>query len=50
MHDPLLLVGIFLMALTLLPSWGFHDWGYGPSSALGAVLVALLIIALIHRI
>ena len=42
---------MILLLLGALPTWPYSSgWGYGPSGALGTVLVVLLILVLIGRI
>jgi len=42
---------VILLLLGALPTWPYSSgWGYGPSGALGTVLVVLLILVLIGRI
>ncbi len=46
----LLLIILVLVLLGALPSWPYsRSWGYGPSGAVGVVLVLLLIVALLDR-
>ncbi len=46
----LLLIILVLALLGALPSWPYsRSWGYGPSGAVGVVLVLLLIVALLDR-
>lgn len=46
------LVLIILVVLVIfgLPNWGYHAYGYGPSSIIGVVLVILLILLLLGRL
>ncbi len=50
---PLHLIVILLLALlviAVLPSWPYsHTWGYQPFSALGLVLLVIIILALVGR-
>src|SRR5581483_9536495 len=46
----LLLIILVLALLGALPSWPYsRSWGYGPSGAVGVVLVLLLIVVLLDR-
>jgi hypothetical protein len=45
-----LVILLILLLVGGLPSWGFHNFGYGPSSILGLVLVIVLVLLLIGRI
>lgn len=43
----LLLILLIILAAGVLPTWPYsRDWGYGPSGALGLILVVLLILYL----
>jgi hypothetical protein len=47
----ILLIVLILLLLGALPSWPYsRGWGYGPSGALGAVVVVILLLVLIGRI
>ncbi len=47
----ILLVIIVLMLIGAMPTWPHsRSWGYGPSGALGTVLLILLVLALLGRI
>jgi len=46
----LLIIILILLCGGGLPYWGYHPYGYGPSSALGVVLVVLLILLLLGRL
>jgi hypothetical protein len=46
----ILLVVLILMLVGALPAWRFHDYGYGPSGALGVVAVVLLILLLLGKV
>ena len=47
----ILIVILLLMALGAIPSWPHsRNWGYAPSSALGLILIILLVLALTGRI
>lgn len=45
-----LLVVLVVLALGGLPTWGYHSYGYAPSSVLGLVLVILLVFFLLGRV
>ena len=41
----ILLIVVILLLVGGLPAWGYSKkWGYGPSGALGTVLIILLIL------
>ena len=45
----IVLIILFLLLLGALPTWGHSSkWGYGPSGALGTILLILLIMYLLH--
>jgi hypothetical protein len=46
----LIIVVLIILLLVGLPPFGLHSYGYGPSSALGLILVVLLILALTGRL
>ena len=47
----ILLIVVILMLVGAVPSWSYsRDWGYGPSGALGLVLLMLLVLMLMGRI
>ena len=47
----ILFIVLILLLVGALPSWPYsRGWGYGPSGALGAVLVVILILVLIGGI
>lgn len=47
-----LIVVIVLVVVLLggLPTWGYHSYGYGPSSVVGVVVVILLILIVLGRV
>lgn len=45
-----LLVVVLILALGGLPTWGYHSYGYGPSSVLGVVLLVLLVLLVLGRL
>lgn len=47
----ILLVVILVLIVGALPAWPYSSgWGYGPSGALGTVLLILLVLALLGRV
>jgi hypothetical protein len=47
----ILIVILLLMLLGALPTWGYsRNWGAGPSSGLGLVVMVLLVLVLMGRI
>jgi hypothetical protein len=47
----LILIVLILMLLGVIPRWPHSkNWGYGPSSGLGLVVVILLVLLLMGRI
>jgi hypothetical protein len=47
----ILLVIVLLMLVGAVPAWPHsRGWGYGPSGALGTVLLILVVLALLGRI
>ena len=51
MLETILLVVLVLLVVGALPSWGHsRNWGYGPSGALGVVLVVLLVLLVAGRV
>ncbi len=47
----IVLIVIVLMLLGAIPTWPHSkNWGYGPSGAIGLVLVILLILLLMGRL
>ena len=46
----ILLIVVLLLVFGGLPSWGYHEYGYGPSGILGVVLVIILVLFLLGRI
>ena len=45
-----LLIVLLLLVFGGLPTWGYHNYGYGPSGILGIVLIVLLILLLTGRL
>jgi hypothetical protein len=51
MLGPVLLVLLVLMLIGAFPAWPHsRNWGYYPSSGLGALLVVLVVLLLLGRI
>jgi len=51
MFGPILLVLLVLMLIGAFPAWPHsRNWGYYPSSGLGALLVVLVVLLLLGRI
>ena len=49
--SPLLLIVVVLLLIGVVPAWPHsRNWGYGPSGALGAVLLIVVVLALLGRI
>jgi len=47
----ILIVILILMLLGALPTWNHsRNWGAGPSSGLGLVVLVLIVLVLTHRI
>jgi len=46
----ILLIVLVLLALGGLPTWGYHNYGYGPSGLLGIVLVIIIVLILMGRL
>lgn len=46
----LLLIIVLLIVFGGLPSWGYHDYGYGPSGIGGIILIILIIMLLTGRL
>jgi hypothetical protein len=42
---------VFLLRIRgVLPTWGYHNYGYGPSGIVGFLLVVLLVLVLAGRL
>lgn len=50
MIGTILVILLILFLIGALPSWGYHNYGYGPSGGLGLVLVIVLVLVLLGRI
>lgn len=47
----LLLIVLILLVIGAIPAWPYsRGWGYGPSGALGLLVVVLLVLALTGRL
>lgn len=45
----ILLIVLILLLVGAFPSWPYsRNWGYGPSGALGVVLIVVLVLALMR--
>ena len=45
-----LLVILLLLVVGGLPSWGYHEYGYGPSGMGGVILLVLVVLLLTGRL
>ena len=45
-----LLVILLLRVVGGLPTWGYHEYGYGPSGIGGVVLLVLIVLLLTGRL
>ena len=45
-----LLVILLLLVVGGLPTWGYHEYGYGPSGIGGVILLVLVIMLLTGRL
>jgi len=45
-----LLLVLLIIVLGGLPTWGYHDMGYGPSGIGGVLLLVILILLLTGRL
>ncbi|TMA82912.1 MAG: DUF3309 family protein [Deltaproteobacteria bacterium] len=45
-----LLIVLLVIVLGGLPTWGYHDYGYGPSGIGGVLLLVILILLLTGRL
>jgi hypothetical protein len=49
--ETILLIILILLLLGVVPAWPHsRNWGYGPSGALGVVLLVLLVMLIAQRI
>lgn len=46
----LLLIVLLILVLGGLPTWGYHQYGWGPSGIVGILLVVLLVLLLLGRL
>lgn len=44
-----LLVVLVLALIGVLPTWGYHNRGYAPSSGIGVLVAVLLVLLLLGR-
>ena len=46
----ILLIVLILLLIGAIPRWGYsRGWGYGPSGAVGIILIIVLVLALTGR-
>jgi hypothetical protein len=45
-----LLIILLLLVVGALPSWGYHEYGYGPSGIGGVILLVLIVLLLTGRL
>jgi Protein of unknown function (DUF3309) len=45
-----LLIVLILLVVGGLPTWGYHNYGYGPSGVGGLILLILVILLLTGRL
>jgi hypothetical protein len=45
----LVIIVLVVMALGGLPTWGFHQYGYGPSGLLFIVIIVLVVLLVRRR-
>ncbi|MFN8600468.1 MAG: DUF3309 family protein [Candidatus Binatia bacterium] len=45
-----LLVILLLLVVGSLPTWGYHEFGYGPSGIGGVLLLVLIVLLLTGRL
>jgi hypothetical protein len=45
-----LLVVLVLIIIGALPTWGYHNYGYGPSGIVGLLVIVLAVMLLMGRI
>lgn len=46
----ILIIVLVVLFFGALPTWGHGLWGYGPSGAIGLLLVVLLILVLLGKV
>lgn len=46
----LLLIVVLVLAFGGLPRWGYHSYGYGPSSVVGVLGIILIVMILTGRV
>lgn len=46
----ILLIILIIVLFGGLPTWGYHQYGWGPSSIVGVILVILVVLLLLGRI
>ena len=45
-----IIVILLLLAFGGAPTWGYHSYGWGPSSVVGLVLIILVVLLLMGRL
>ena len=45
-----LLIVLLLLVVGALPTWGYHEYGYGPSGIGGVILLVLIVLLLTGRL
>lgn len=45
-----LLVILLMLVVGALPTWGYHEYGYGPSGIGGVVLLVIVVLLLTGRL
>jgi hypothetical protein len=46
----ILLIILILLLVGAFPTWGYHSYGYGPSSVLGVIVIVIIILLLMGRL
>ena len=46
----LLLLVLIMLVVGLLPTWGYHSYGYGPPSVGGVILLVFVLMILTGRV
>jgi hypothetical protein len=51
MLETIFVVVLILVLVGALPTWGYsRAWGYGPSTVIGAILLAAVVIVLVRAL
>jgi hypothetical protein len=45
-----LLIILLMLVVGALPTWGYHEYGYGPSGIGGVILLVLIVLLLTGRL